>query len=258
MIKQHPTAIIDPNANIGENVEVGPFAIIHGDVEIGDGSYIGPHTVIYDGARIGKNCRIFQGASISHQPQDLKYANEKTYLFLGDNATIHEHVTLHRGTHETGKTVIGSDVLFMAYSHIAHDCRIGNKVILANGVQIAGHVHIDDWTIIGGMTPVHQFVKIGKHCMIGGGFRVAQDIPPYILAAGEPLKYTGLNVVGLRRRGFTNEQIMTLKEIYTILYSPHNNVSQAKSLILEQIPDSAMREDVLSFLASSNRGISGK
>ncbi|MBI2418574.1 MAG: acyl-ACP--UDP-N-acetylglucosamine O-acyltransferase [Ignavibacteriales bacterium] len=258
MIKQHPTAIVSNKAQIGENVEIAPYAIINDDVIIGDGTYIGPHAVVYDGARIGKNVKIFQSASIAHRPQDLKFADEKTELFIGDNTVIHEFVTLHKGTTETWKTTIGSDVLMMAYSHVAHDCHVGNKVILANGVQIAGHVHIDDWTIIGGMTPVHQFCKVGKHCMIGGGFRVVQDVPPYILCGGEPLKYSGLNLVGLRRRGFTHQQIENIKQVYSYLYSPHYNVSQAKQLIGSELSGNTYAEEILGFLANGKRGIIGK
>lgn len=258
MIEQHPTSIVSNKAQIGDNVVIAPYAIIHDDVIIGDGSYIGPHAVVYDGARIGKNVRIFQSASIAHRPQDLKFADERTELFIGDNTTIHEFVTLHKGTTETWKTTIGSDVLMMAYSHVAHDCHIGNKVILANGVQIAGHVHVDDWTIIGGMTPVHQFSKIGKHCMVGGGFRVVKDIPPYVLCGGEPIKYSGLNLVGLRRRGFTHEQIDSIKKVYSILFHPHNNVSQAKEIINRELAGDPFAEEIIAFVNASKRGIIGE
>ncbi len=254
----HPTAIVSPEAKLGDNITVDAFAIINDNVEIGDDTKIGSHAVIYDGSRIGNKVKIFQSASIANLPQDLKFKDEETHCYIGDETIIREFVTIHRGTNETKKTTIGKNVLLMAYAHVAHDCYVGNNCIIANGVQLAGHVSIDDWTIIGGLTPIHQFVKIGKHCMIGGGFRVPQDVPPYILAAGEPLKYEGLNVVGLRRRGFTNQQIQTLKRVYNILYDPHFNVSQAKEKINEEFNDDPLAAEVLSFLNNSKRGITGK
>ena len=258
MTNQHPTAIISPKAKLGENVTVEPFAIIHDDVEIGDNTHIGPHVVVYDGARIGKSVRIYQGASIAHVPQDLKFANEETYLYIGDNTTVHECVTLHKGTKDTRQTRIGKNVLLMAYSHVAHDCYVGDNCILANAVQLAGHVHVDEWAIIGGGTPAHQFTRIGKHCMIGGGYRIPQDVPPFILAAGEPLKYSGLNSIGLRRRGFNLRQIETLKDVYATIYSPHYNVSQALNIIREKYSDDALVQEVVDFVSSSKRGITGK
>lgn len=258
MAEIHPSAIVSSEAKLGESVVVSPFAIIHGDVEIGDGTFIGPGVNIYDGARIGRNVKIYQNASIAHRPQDLKFANEETYLYIGDETVIHEFVTLHRGTKETGKTVIGSNVLLMAYSHVAHDCHIGNRCILANGVQIAGHVHIDDWTIIGGLTPVHQFCKVGSHVMIGGGFRAVQDVPPFILAAEEPLRYEGINIVGLRRRGFTAKDIEDIKKMYALIYDPHNNVTQAVDMIKEMFPGNQHAKLITDFIASSTRGLVGK
>ena len=258
MIKQHPTAIVSPKAIIADNVEIAPYAIIEDNVEIGEGSYIGPHACIYNGAHIGTNTRIFQSASISHAPQDLKYANEPTEVFIGNNVTIHEFATVHRGTTATRKTTIGDDVLMMAYSHVAHDCLVGNKCILANSVQLGGHVHIGDWTILGGGVLVHQFSLVGKHAMVAGGYRAVQDVPPYIIAGGEPLRYEGLNVVGLRRRGFTTEQVTTIKSIYSILYSKSHNVSQAKAIIIEQFGDNEYAKEILDFVNSSKRGLAGK
>ena len=258
MTEIHPTAIVSPKAQLGENVRIDAYAIIKDNVIINDETYIGPHAVIYDGARIGKKVKIYQSASIAHIPQDLKFDNDESTAEIGDETVIHEFVTIHRGTKETRLTKIGSNVLLMAYSHIAHDCHIGDKCILANGVQIAGHVFVDDWTIIGGMTPVHQFCKIGKHCMIGGGFRVTQDVPPFILAAQEPLQYEGLNVVGLRRRGFSNQEIQMLKDVYQILYRSQMNVTQAKEKILEQFGKEPHANEVLNFLNESKRGIIGK
>ena len=227
----HSTAIISPKAHLGNNITVGPFSIIEDDVNIGDDCVIGPNVVIYNGARLGKEIKIFQGASISNRPQDLKFADEETLFEIGDGTTIREFATLHRGTIESGISKVGKNCLLMAYTHVAHDCKIGDNVILANLVQLGGHVEIDDWVIIGGASVVHQFVKIGKHVMIGGGYRVPSDVPPYILAAGEPLKYSGLNSVGLRRRGFSNEEIQKIKDIYTIIYGKKYNLSQAKENI---------------------------
>jgi len=254
----HPTALVSSKAQLGENVRVDAYAIIKDDVVIGDGTYIGPHAVVYDGARIGKRVKIYQSASIAHIPQDLKFDNDESIAEIGDDTVIHEFVTIHRGTKETRLTKIGSNVLLMAYAHVAHDCIIGDKCILANSVQIAGHVSVDDWTIIGGTTPVHQFCKIGKHCMIGGGFRVTQDVPPFILAAQEPLQYEGLNVVGLRRRGFSNEQIMMLKNVYHYIYKSQLNVSQAKEKIIEEFGSEPHAQEVLTFLNASKRGLIGK
>jgi len=258
MTHQHPTAIVSPKAKLGDNVTLSPFCIINDNVEIGDNTHIGPHAVIYDGARIGNNVKIYQGASIAHVPQDLKFNQEETFVYVGDNTTIHEHVTLHRGTSETRESRIGKNVLLMAYSHVAHDCQVGDNCILANGVQLAGHVHVEDWAILGGLSAVHQFCTVGKHSMIGGGYRVVKDVPPYILMAGEPLRFGGMNSVGLRRRGFSNEQINALKRAYTILYGSKNNVTQALKILQEQIVGDELVEEVIDFITSSKRGISGK
>jgi UDP-N-acetylglucosamine acyltransferase len=180
MTQIHSTALVSKKARIGENVSIGPYVIVEDDVEIGNDCKIGPHVVIYNGARIGNKITIHQGASISHIPQDLKFANEKTYLHVGDGCVIHEFVTLHRGTKETGHTHIGKNCLFMAYSHVAHDNEIGDNCILANTVQLAGHVHIENYVILGGGVLVHQFTRIGQHSMVGGGYRVSQDVPPFI------------------------------------------------------------------------------
>ncbi len=258
MIKQHPTACVSAKAQISDNVEIAPHAYIEDNVIIGEGSYIGPNACIYNGAHIGKNVRVFQSASISHQPQDLKYANEPSEVFIDDNTTIHEFVTVHRGTSATMKTVIGKNVLLMAYAHVAHDCRVGDNVILANAVQLGGHVHIDDYTIIGGVSAVHQFTIIGRQAMIGGGCRISQDVPPFILAAGEPLRYEGLNIIGLRRRGFTGTEVETIKKVYNILYSKSHNVSQAKAIIAAEYANDKHANIIMDFLAQSKRGIAGK
>ena len=258
MTNIHPTAIVSKNANIGNNVIISPFAIIEDDVEIGNDSYIGPHAVLYSGARIGERVKINQGASIAHTPQDLKFGNEQSFFYVGDDTVIHEFVTLHRGTKETGFSRVGKNCLLMAYSHVAHDTTVGDNCILANGVQIAGHVTIEDWVIIGGMTPVHQFCIVGKHAMVGGGFRVTQDVPPFILTAAEPLKFSGLNIIGLRRRGFSNNDILTLKKAYNYLYDNSLNISQAKKIITDELGENIFVKQVLDFLERSKRGLIGK
>lgn len=250
----HNTAIISPKAKIGKNIQVDPFAIIKDDVTIGDNCKIGPNVVIYNGARIGNNVKIFQGASISNDPQDLKYAGEETLCEIGDKTVIREFATIHKGTIESGITQIGENCLLMAYSHVAHDTKVGNNCILANIVQLGGHVEIEDWTIIGGGTSVHQFSKIGQHSMIAGGYRVTSDVPPYVLSAGEPLKYNGLNTIGLRRRGFKNEDIMMIKDIYRIIFSKSYNLTQAKKIVLENY-NNTYAKIILNFIDNSDRGI---
>ncbi len=255
MPKIHPTAIVSSKAELADNVLIDAYAIVHDDVVIDEGTTVGPNAVIYDGARIGKNVRIFQGASVSNEPQDLKFADEKTYFYIGDNTTVREFTTLHRGTVETGFSKIGSNCLLMAYAHVAHDCIIGNNVILANGVQIAGHVEIDDFTIIGGMTPVHQFTKVGKYVMVGGAYRVTQDVPPFVLVGGYPIKFEGLNVIGLRRRGFSNQEIKDLKEAYKILFSSGLTLAKSAEKLADSFPDNKNVAEILDFLKRSNRGI---
>ncbi|MFH0734763.1 MAG: acyl-ACP--UDP-N-acetylglucosamine O-acyltransferase [bacterium] len=253
MTKIHQTAIVSPLAKLGENVEVGPYAVIYDDVEIGDGTSVGPHTCIYDGARIGKNVKLFQSVSVANAPQDLKYANERTYFYIGDNTVIHEFVTLHRGTVETGFSKIGSNCLLMACSHVAHDTVVGDNVIIANAVLLAGHVLVEDWVILGGLTPVHQFCKVGKYSMIGGAFRITYDVPPYVLAAGEPIKFMGLNLIGLKRRGFTSQQIQDIKNVYFILYLSKLNFSDAKRKIKDELGDNWAAKEILTFFETSTR-----
>lgn len=254
----HPTAIVSSKAKLGDNNIIHPFTIIKDDVEIGDNCEIGPGAVIYDGARIGNRVKIYQNASISHRPQDLKFGNEKTYFYIGDDTVIHEFVTLHRGTKETGKSSIGKNCLLMAYAHVAHDCTIGDNVIFANSVQIGGHVHVDDWVIIGGTSAVHQFSYVGKHSMIGGNCTAVKDVPPFVIAGRSPLKYEGLNKVGLRRRGFSNEDIATIKNAYDIIYNSGLNVSQAVTKLEEEIASNKFVQDIISFIRTSKRGIIGR
>lgn len=254
----HPTALVNPDAKLGKNIVVGPYAIIEGDVEIGDNCTIGPNAVLYNGARLGNRVKIFQGASIANLPQDLKFGGEKTLFIIGDDTVVREFVTLHRGTLETGKSQVGKNCLLMAYSHIPHDCTVGDNCIIANSVQIGGHSHIEDWVIIGGLAGIHQFSRVGEHSMIAGVAKVTQDVPPYILAAHSPAKFNGLNAIGLRRRGFKTEDIQILKEAYKYLYEKSYNVSQAIEVIDSKLGDNPYVRKVLNFLSGSKRGIVGK
>lgn len=251
----HPFTYIDPNAKVAPNVKIDPFTVIHQDVVIGDGTWIGSNVTIMEGVRIGKNCRIFPGAVIGAVPQDLKFEGEKTYVFIGDNTTIREFVTINRGTEDRGKTMVGSNCLIMAYSHIAHDCMIGNNCILSNSVQVAGHVVIGDWTVIGGVSAVHQFVQIGQHSFVAGGSLVSKDVPPYIKAVRNPLSYGGVNSVGLKRRGFNVQQINHILDIYRIIYNKGFNTSQALEFIEEEISASDERDEIVTFVRESGRGI---
>jgi UDP-N-acetylglucosamine acyltransferase len=250
----HNTAIVSSKAKLGENVQVAAYAIIEDDVEIGDGTIVGPHACIYDGARIGKNVKIYQSAAVANAPQDLKYAGEKTYFHIGDNTVIREFTTLHRGTVDTNNSRVGENCLIMAYAHVAHDCVIGNNCIIANSVQIAGHVTIGDWVIIGGGSLVHQFGVIGEHAMIQGGMSVVADIPPYVMAANTPIKYSGLNVIGLRRRGFTNDDVQILKDAYKMLYFSGLNTTDAKNELDAKF-DNQYVNKIVEFLNASKRSI---
>lgn len=251
----HPTAIVSPKAKLANDIIVGPFAIINDDVEIDEGCEIGPNAVIYDFARIGKRVKIFQGASVSNLPQDLKFDKGKTLLKIGDDTTVREFATLHRGTHATGETRIGKNCLLMAYSHVAHDCHIGDNCIIANGVQLAGHVEIEDTVIIGGLAAVHQFSKIGKHAMVGGGSMANMDVPPFIMTSGYPARFMGLNIVGLRRRGFSNEEIDAIKETYRIFYNSGMNPIAAKEKIVEKFGTQQHVKSILEFMEKSTRGL---
>ena len=250
-----PLAYIHPEAKIADNVVIEPFATIHKDVEIDEGTWIGSNVTVMEGARIGKNCKIFPGSVISGVPQDLKFAGERTTAEIGDNTIIRECVTISRGTVDKHKTTIGSNCLIMAYVHIAHDCHINDRVILANCVQLAGHVMIDDFAIIGGSTAVHQFVKIGAHVMVAGGSLVRKDVPPFVTAAREPLSYAGINSIGLRRRGYSNEKINEIQEIYRIIYLRGKNNSKALDNIQMEMPSSKERDEIVNFVRSSDRGV---
>ena len=250
-----PLAYIHPQAKIAENVVIDPFVTIHKDVVIGEGTWIGSNATIMNGARIGKNCRIFPGAVISAVPQDLKFGGEDTLVVIGDNTTIRECVTINRGTSDRKETRVGNNVLLMAYTHIAHDCVVGNNCILANGVQLAGHITVDDFAIIGGMSAVHQFVSIGAHVMISGGSLVRKDVPPYTKAGREPLSYVGINSVGLRRRGFSSEKINEIQDIYRVLFLKNSNTTKALDLVEAGFKPTEERDEIINFIRKSNRGV---
>jgi UDP-N-acetylglucosamine acyltransferase len=250
-----PLAYIHPQAKIAENVVIDPFVTIHKDVVIGEGTWIGSSATIMNGARIGKNCRIFPGAVISAVPQDLKFGGEDTLVVIGDNTTIRECVTINRGTSDRKETRVGNNVLLMAYTHIAHDCVVGNNCILANGVQLAGHITVDDFAIIGGMSAVHQFVSVGAHVMISGGSLVRKDVPPYTKAGREPLSYVGINSVGLRRRGFSSEKINEIQDIYRVLFLKNSNTTKALDLVEAGFKPTEERDEIINFIRNSNRGV---
>ncbi len=248
-------SFIHPEAKIGANVEIGPFVYIDKNVEIGDGCLIMAHATILSGARIGKNVRVFPNAVISAIPQDLKFRGEETTAVVGDNTTVRECVTINRGTASKGTTIVGSNCLLMAYSHIAHDCKLGNNIIIGNASQIAGEVVIDDWAILSGGILVHQFSRIGAHVIVQGGSRVGKDVPPYVTAGRDPLNYVGLNIVGLRRRGFTSEQIDRIQSIYRYVYQSDLNTTQAIEKIISDVEDSDEKSLIVDFIKSSQRGI---
>jgi len=248
-------AFVHPEAKLGSNVTVEPFAFIDRNVEIGDGTWIGPNATVMYGARIGKNCRIFPTAVISGIPQDLKFVGEESTAEIGDNTTVREGSTVNRGTAAVGKTVIGNNCLIMAYAHIGHDCIVGDNCILGNSTGLAGEVKVDDWAILSAGTLVHQFARIGGHVMIGGGSKVRTDVPPFIKADRDPLIYLGLNTVGLTRRGFPKERIDNIHNIYRAIYQNGMNVSQALDYIENEYSPSDDREYIISFIRKSERGI---
>ncbi len=250
-----PLAYIHPGAKIAKNVVVEPFTTIHNNVIIGDGTWIGSSVTIMEGARIGKNCNIYPGAVISAPPQDLKYEGEETTVEIGNNTTIRECATIHKGTHDRMKTVIGKNCLIMAYCHIAHDCHVGNNCIFSNNSTLAGHVTIGDNVILAGLVAVHQFVSIGSHAFVTGGSLVRKDVPPYVKAAREPLSYVGINSVGLRRRGYSSDKIREIQNIYRILYQKNYNNSQAAQIIEAEMEATPERDEILQFIRDSQRGI---
>ncbi|HOJ36775.1 MAG TPA: acyl-ACP--UDP-N-acetylglucosamine O-acyltransferase [Ignavibacteriales bacterium] len=255
MIEIHKTAIVSDKAKIGDGTVISPFALIEDDVIIGENCYIGPQVCIYNGARIGNNVKIYQSASISHRPQDLKYNNEKSFVEIDDNTTVHEFATVHRGTGENGVTKIGKNCLLMAYTHVAHDCIVGHNTILANVVQLAGHVEVGNFVTVGGAAVVHQFTKIGSYAMVRGGSKVSKDVPPYCLAADDPLKYLGLNRVGLMRKGFTTDDLNLLKDAFNIVYYSGLNVSNALQELKNKFSNNNLVEIIINFIENSKRGI---
>ena len=250
-----PLAFIHTDSKIARNVVIEPFVTIEKDVEIGSGTWIGSNVTIMEGARIGKNCRIFPGAVISAIPQDLKFEGEKSLTIIGDNCTIRECATINRGTSASGKTIVGNNCLIMAYAHIAHDCVIGDNCVIVNSVALGGHVTIGDYAIIGGLSAIHQFVSVGKHAMVSGGSLVRKDVPPYVKAAREPLSFVGINSIGLRRRGFSDNKIKEIQDIFRILYQNKNNTTQALLKIETEINASPERDEIISFVQNSGRGI---
>jgi UDP-N-acetylglucosamine acyltransferase len=247
--------IIHPNAKLGKNVHVSPFVTIEDNVVIGDDCWIGPNACILSGVRMGNNCKVFPGAVVGAAPQDLKFAGEESILEIGNNVVIREYCTINRGTKANFKTEIKDNCLLMAYVHVAHDCVLEKNVILANNVTLAGHIEIGEFAVIGGMTAVHQFVKIGKHAMVGGGSLVRKCVPPYVKAAREPLSYVGVNSTGLRRRGFTNEQINHIQDIYRVIFVKKLNIAHALSVIESEFPGGPEKEDILSFIKDADRGL---
>lgn len=248
-------AYVHPDAKLGEGVQIDPFAYIAGDVEIGAGSHIHTHAVILEGARMGEKCTVHSGAVVSGIPQDLKFKGEYTTTEVGSGTMIRECATINRGSAAKGKTVVGKNCLIMAYAHVAHDCVVGDHVILVNNVSVAGEVEIGDWAILGGHTAVHQFVRIGSHAMISGGSLVTKDIPPYIKAAHQPVSYVGVNSIGLRRRGFDSDGVNNILGIYRLLFQSGMNYSNALNAIEEQIEQSSTRDEIISFVRDSKRGI---
>jgi UDP-N-acetylglucosamine acyltransferase len=246
---------IHPDAKIGEGVEIGPFTTIYGDVVIGEGTWIGPNVTIMDGARIGKNCRIFPGAVISAIPQDLKFAGEKTTVEIGDNTTIRECCTLNRGTKDRMTTKVGSNCLLMAYVHLAHDAFVGDNCVIANSANIAGHVTIGNWVVVEGVVAVQQFIEIGDHAFIAGGSLVRKNVPPFIKVAREPLSFIGVNSIGLRRRGYTDEQVSRLEDIYRALFVHNNSLAAGVKQIVETLPESEEKQIVLAFIQRSEKGV---
>lgn len=246
---------ISPKAKIGKGVKIESFVNISEDVEIGDGSWIGPNVTIMDGARIGKNCKIFPGAVISAIPQDLKFEGEKSNVIIGNNTTVREFATINRATNYSGVTSVGDNCLIMAYVHIAHDCQIASNVILVNSVQVGGHVEIDEHAIIGGISAIHQFVKIGSHTIISGGSLVRKDIPPYIKVAKEPLSYIGVNSVGLSRKGYSEEKILEIQNVYRNIFQSNLNYTQALESIKKNFNSNKEINNIIQFISKSERGI---
>ena len=251
----HPTALIDPSAELSPGVVVGPYSIVGPNVRLGARTRVGSHELIESDTQVAEECTIHQGVVLGSDPQDLKYMGEPTLLVIGDRTVIREYATLNRGTIASGVTRVGSDCMLMAYTHVAHDCHLGNHVILSNAVNMAGHVSIGDWAIVGGLTPIHQFVRIGAHAFVGGATRVAKDVPPYVKAAGSPMELYGLNSVGLQRRGFPEEVRRELKRAYRLFFASNHNVKQALERAREELRAIPEVDVFLEFFANTERGV---
>ncbi len=251
----HQFSVIHPDAQIADNVEIGPFVTIEKNVVIGEGTKIMSGAVICEGVRLGRNNRVFPNAVVGAVPQDLKFKGEETTCEIGDNNTIREFVTINRGTASRGKTVVGSNNLLMAYTHIGHDCVFGNGIIVSNSCQFAGEVEVNDFAVVGGGALVHQFTRIASYCMIQGGSRIGKDIPPFAMIGREPAIFEGLNLVGMKRRGFTTEQIQEAQEIYKYFYQKPLNTTQAITAVEAGMPQSNIRDMILDFIRSSKRGV---
>lgn len=252
----HPTAIVAEGARIAEGVQIGPYSIIGSNVSIGEGTQVGPHCVIEGWTEIGRDNRILQFASIGAAPQDLKYRGEQTFLRIGDRNTIREFTTMNLGTvGGGGQTVVGNDNLFMAYTHVAHDCILGNRIVMANGSTLAGHVEVHDFAILGGLSAIHQFTRIGSHVMISGGSMVTQDIPPYVIAQGDRATTVGLNSIGLKRRGFTEEALRELKKAYKLIFRSNLRVEEALDRIAQEVQSGPEVDHFVDFIRKSERGV---
>ncbi len=252
----HPTAIVHPGAELDTGVSVGPYCVVGEEVRIGKGTRLYPHVVIGDWTTIGQKTTVFQFASVGAAPQDIAYKGEKTETIIGDNNVIREFVTIHRGTAKgKGRTVCGNNNLFMNYVHIAHDCIVGNHVIVANGATLAGHVTIEDHAILGGLVPVHQYVRIGSYCIVGGASAVSKDVPPYVMAVGNRAHLFGLNMVGLRRKGFSKHEIEEIKKAYNILFRSHLKLSEAVERLKKELPGSLHADRFIKFIENSKRGL---
>lgn len=251
----HPTAIVDPAAELADDVEVGPYAIVEGDVRIGEGTRVGPHAFVGAGTRMGRDNRIHAGAFVGGDSQDMKYRGERAYLLMGDRNVVREAATVNRATGEEQATRIGNDNLIMAYAHVAHNCVLGNHVVMANAATLAGLVTISDHAIIGGLCAIHQHCRIGRHAIAGGKTKVVQDIPPFFLADGHPARPHGLNIVGLRRHGFTDDRIAALKDAYRALYLSGLRLKDAVAAMRRRHPDSADVEELAAFVEQSRRGV---
>jgi len=251
----HRTALIDPAAHVAKDAMVGPYAIIGPNVTVGEGSQIAAHVVIERDTRVGSEVKIGYGSVLGADPQDLKYGGEETWVEVGDQTTIREYCTINRGTPATGKTIVGKRCFIMTYVHIAHDCVIGDDVILANSIQMAGHVTIDDRAIVSGLVPIHQFVRIGTYAFVGGGSRVNQDVPPYTKAVGNPLHLYGLNSVGLQRAGFGAEVKLALKKAYRLVFNSHLTITQGVARARAEISTITEVETFLRFIEASQRGV---